>query len=57
MTPRSALARYIAQVGIVEAGVKLRRHVIGLERMVNGIDPVPEEVARRLNSQTEGSTP
>jgi hypothetical protein len=39
VTPCQQLRQLIAQVGVVDAGVKLRRHGVGFERRVNGIDP------------------
>ena len=57
MTPRDLLCQILAQVGIVDAGVAMGYHVIALERMAQGIDPIPEEVKLRLKVLTEKPQP
>lgn len=51
---RPLLSRFIAQVGIVDASILLRRHVIALERMVSGVDEIPQSLAEYLK-RWEGS--
>ncbi len=52
MTPRDQLRDFIRQVGIIEAWVKLGSYPIALERMRDGIDPIPNDVQRKLEDYT-----
>jgi hypothetical protein len=46
--PLDQLRSLVAQLGTVDAAITLGRHPIAVARMKDGIDPVTDEVARRL---------